>query len=139
MTRRETVHNEYTQEEKRRVQRDTLHGRAVAEMGAVGGRWAAESKAKVVGSTSFKYPALPPNSPWASEPVGLEPPLGYSVEAMPAVGEAFELAAEAGAQGVKPALQQHQPDQPRGDEQREGVTPHPPARRRRSPQSKRKG
>jgi hypothetical protein len=60
-------------------------------MGAVGGRWAAESKAKVVGSTSFKYPALPPNSPWASEPVGQGRPLGFSVDEMIPVGEPHEL------------------------------------------------
>jgi hypothetical protein len=91
MTRRETVHNEYTQEEKRRVQRDTLHGRAVGEQGAIGGRWAAESKAKVIGSGPVAYPALPPNSPWASEPLGQERPLGFSVEEMIPVGEPHEL------------------------------------------------
>ena len=88
--RRETVHSEYTQAEKRRVLRDTLHTRAVAEANMIGGRWATESQTRVVGS-GVEYPQLPPDSPWRDDPVPVEPPLGINVDEMVPVGEAFEV------------------------------------------------
>jgi hypothetical protein len=36
------------------------------------------------------YPRLPPNSPWHSDPVPDEEPLGFSVEEMPVMGEPWE-------------------------------------------------
>jgi hypothetical protein len=86
----EHVPNEFTQEEKRQVQRDTMHSRAVAEQGAVGGRWAAESKTTVTGAAN-EYLKQPPNSPWARDPVGQEPPLGFSIDQIEPVGEPCEI------------------------------------------------
>jgi hypothetical protein len=73
------------------VLRDTLHGRALAEEGMIGGRYAAEAKQHVIGSGQVAYPALPASSPWASDLVPAEPPLGYSVEEQAPVGEVFEI------------------------------------------------
>ena len=89
MTRRETVHSESTQAERRQVLRDTMQ-RTLAEQGAVGGRYGAISKTRVIES-GREYPAFPPNSPWASEPVGQERPLGFSVDEMIPVSEPHEL------------------------------------------------
>jgi len=55
MSRRERVHNESTQEARRKVLRDTMHGRAIAEANTIGGRWAAESKTRVIGSAPVEY------------------------------------------------------------------------------------
>jgi hypothetical protein len=50
----------------------------------------------VVGSRAGPiYPPLPPNSPWSSDPVGQEPPLGYRIHDTEPVGEAFEIEASA--------------------------------------------
>jgi hypothetical protein len=39
---------------------------------------------RVVGASALPvYPPQPPNSPWAWDPVGDEPPLGYSVDDLP--------------------------------------------------------
>ena len=48
---------------------DTLHSRAVAEQSMVGGRFAAVTKTKVIGSGPVEYPQLPANSPWHHDPV----------------------------------------------------------------------
>jgi hypothetical protein len=107
------VHNESSQSERRAILRNerevgTYHAFATSEAGAIGGRFAAEAKTRVTGVAPVpQYPAQPANSPWADEPVGLEQPLGYSVEETPAVGEAFELerslslAESRGGEGVK--------------------------------------
>ena len=56
-----------------------------------GGRYASSgSKASVVGAAPISYPAQPANSPWHRDPVPDEPPLGYSVDEIEAVGEVFE-------------------------------------------------
>jgi hypothetical protein len=48
---------------------------------------AADDNAKdvrVVGATPVpSYPPQPANSPWSSDPVGDEPPLGYSIDDVP--------------------------------------------------------
>jgi len=52
----------------------TYHQRAVAEaVEERGGRFAALSKPQIVGSGPVMYPVQPPSSPWASDPVGVEP------------------------------------------------------------------
>jgi hypothetical protein len=49
-----------------------------------GGRFAAVNAAIIVGSEPVvKYPQLPENNPWRSDPVPDEPPLGYRIDAMP--------------------------------------------------------
>jgi len=60
----------------------TMHEFAVSEASLDTGRYsAAMGKPTVVGSTSgVQYPQLPSSSPWSgSDPVGQEPPLGFSV------------------------------------------------------------
>ena len=46
---------------------------------------------------------LPANSPWAGDLVGLEPPLGFSVDAMEPTGEPHEVAASLAADPVSVA------------------------------------
>jgi hypothetical protein len=86
------VYNDLSQAERRRILKDTLHGRAVAEQDTIGGRYAAESKQRVVGSASFKYPQLPEGS-WGNQGVAVpsEPPLGFSVDAVEPLGTAAEI------------------------------------------------
>jgi hypothetical protein len=92
MTRREHLHSELTQEEKRRVQRDTLYGRAVAEQGTIQGRFATREQSTVIGSGPVEYPALPPNSPWHHNPLPAEEPLGVDINAAEPVGTHAEIA-----------------------------------------------
>jgi len=67
MTRREHVHDELSQNEKRKVLKDTLHGRAIGEEGTIGGRYGAITKTHVVGSKPLvEYPAA---APWTHDPV----------------------------------------------------------------------
>jgi hypothetical protein len=47
-----------------------------------GGRFAAVGAMTVVGQTPNPYPALPDNSPWHSDPVPAELPLGYRIDQM---------------------------------------------------------
>jgi len=99
MTGNRPYHNDSPQSARRAVTENdwrvrkggTYHEFAASEAGAIGGRFAAESKQRVVGSASFKYPALPANSPWASDPVPAEEPLGVDLNAAPVVGEAHEV------------------------------------------------
>jgi hypothetical protein len=53
---------------------------------ARGGRYALQGRV-----VTNEVPKQPPNSPWASDPVGREPPLGYSVEAAEPVGGPHEI------------------------------------------------
>lgn len=56
-----------------------------------GGRFGVLRKATIIGGDRVaKYPQQPSRSPWANEPSGTEPSLGYSVEQMEPVGEAHE-------------------------------------------------
>jgi len=90
MTRRETA---LTQEEKRRIQRDTPFTRTLAEEGMVGGRYGVISKTHVTGATSApQYSALPESS-WVNQGASVPPeePLGYSVEEVPVVGTRSEV------------------------------------------------
>jgi|SRR5215472_12908637 len=50
----------------------------------LGGRWASpERKPTITGSSAGpSYPSQPPNSPWGTEPIGTEPPLGYDINAV---------------------------------------------------------
>ena len=40
-----------------------------------------------------RYPAQPESSPFAADPTGVEPPLGYAIDEQAPVGEAGEIAA----------------------------------------------
>jgi hypothetical protein len=55
----------------------------------LGGRWAINRTDNVVGQTPTIDYGGKPN--WAHDPTGVEPPLGYSVDAMAPVGEPFEV------------------------------------------------
>ena len=67
--------------------KQTYHSRAQADVESeLGGRFA---KPKPL--MSGQVPMQPEGSPWAQDPVGLEPPLGYSVEEMEPVGAPHEI------------------------------------------------
>jgi hypothetical protein len=71
----------------------TYSERAAAEREittASGGRYAGELRKEA------SVPRLPESSPWASDPVGVEPALGYSIQDQEPVGEAFEIALSLG-------------------------------------------
>lgn len=89
--------DEVSQAERRRIMTEerrmrTYHGQATAGIeDDRGGRYAASgSSPTVTGSSPIRYPAQPAHSPWHHDPIGTEPPLGYSVEAQEPVGEVFE-------------------------------------------------
>ena len=87
--RRETLENDrkVREAEHQRLLREgtTFHQHAQAFADELSqGRFAATGSPRVVGSTpnpSMQYPAASP--PFQSDPVGTEPPLGYSVDAIP--------------------------------------------------------
>jgi hypothetical protein len=56
-----------------------------------GGRYAKPTN--VIGSAATaQYPKLPPSSPWHDDPVPPEGSLGFEINEVPIVGEAFEVA-----------------------------------------------
>jgi hypothetical protein len=58
-----------------------------------GGRYATEdNKQTVIGAAPISYPTQPSGSPWANEPSGVEPPIGYDINAQDPVGEIHEQA-----------------------------------------------
>ena len=105
MTGNAPYDNPTSQSERRRILKDTMHTRALAEQGTIGGRFAAEARTRVVGSKpAIEYPPQPPNSPWADDPTGQEPALGYSIEDQAPSGEVFEiqkLAEQAAGGGIE--------------------------------------
>jgi hypothetical protein len=155
MTRRETVHSELSQSEKRatlandrRVHKGaTYHAFATSEASAVGGRFSSEARQRVVGSASFKYPQLPEGA-WPNQAAAVPPEecLGIDVNAQEPVGEIFERSLgsqQRGDEGIE-APQTSSPSAPQGGgelRERAGIVmaPNHSARRRRPPQSKRKG
>jgi len=59
---------------------------------SLGGRFAAGGD--VSGTEEVvRYPRLPSTSPWASDPVGVEPPTNYRIDDLEPTGEFHELAA----------------------------------------------
>jgi hypothetical protein len=61
-----------------------------------GGRYAAiGSSPRVIGAAPVSYPTQPEGSPWHSDPVPPEMPLGFSVEDHDPVGEKHELGGDA--------------------------------------------
>src|SRR5262249_22556732 len=96
------VHNDASQSERRAVLKNdraagTYFAFAAAEADAIRGRFAAQSKARVVGSEpAVNYPALPADSPWCHDPVPDEMPIDVDVSAAPIVGEFHEVAASLG-------------------------------------------
>jgi hypothetical protein len=63
---------------RRQQQGSTLHAFAQADAAQPRGRYASVDATQVIASEPLvKYPAA--SGPWQSDPVGQEPPLGYSV------------------------------------------------------------
>ena len=82
----------------RRMNTYLAHAEANALDDAQGRFAAPERRPTIVGAKAeISYPAQPEGSPWANEPSGTEPPLGYEVDAMEAVGEPQEQARSAEA------------------------------------------
>ena len=73
------------------------------------GRFATTTKAEVIGGGGA-YPKLPEGNPFVSDPVPPEQPLGFSVEALPPVGELHELTSPA----TPPAVVEPADVNPRG-------------------------
>jgi hypothetical protein len=71
---------------------------------SLGGRFAVPgSKPDVSGSEEItRYPRLPPSNPWSSDLVGVEPPLGWSVEDQECCGTFEEI--QRSASSVFPSL-----------------------------------
>ncbi len=65
-----------------------------------GGRYAAIGKPTVIGRDPAQYPKLPASSPFAADPVGVEPPTGVDINAMEPVGEPFEIEASLATSGA---------------------------------------
>jgi hypothetical protein len=90
--------DDISQAERRRIMADdrraksTYHSQAIGSIDEErGGRYATSgSKQTVIGSSPIAYPQQPSTSPWHHDPIGTEPPLGYSVDAIEPVGEVFE-------------------------------------------------
>ena len=85
--------NPFTQREKAEVLRNDTYFRRAAvglDLDSPGGRFRSEEA--ISGTTpAVHYPKLPSSSPWASDNVGVEPPLGVSIEDQQPTGEAFEV------------------------------------------------
>jgi len=136
------VTNDTPQSERRAVLRNeragtTYHEFAAGEADVPRGRFTAHERSVVTGSTPVpQYPALPASSPWASDPVPAEEPLGIDINAVEPVGTHTEV--EQSLRGVHgdagrllpDAVEQASP----GDAQRDAgsLQPMQAARRRRS-------
>ena len=89
--------DEISQAERRRIMLEERKGsyHSVAAGSADDerrGRFAvAGNNTTVVGASPISYPQQPSTSPWHRDPVGTEPPLGYSVEQQEPTGEKFEI------------------------------------------------
>jgi hypothetical protein len=134
MSKTEIVHNPTSQGERRQILKDTAHTRAIAEQDLITGRYAAISRTTVIGSSP--YPHLPPTSPWASDPVGPEPPINFQDMSAPEpVGTHQEieqsLRETSGSEGPSPDPSNVLPD----EEQRVGAVDAPAAAPDRAPSS----
>jgi hypothetical protein len=93
-----TFNNRATMKEKveqlRNDQRNasTLHQFASSEAGEIGGRFAKPATVNA-SQSAVHYPRLPTSSPWSSDPVPPEEPLGIDVSEAPIVGEPHEVLA----------------------------------------------
>lgn len=84
--------NSSDQQERRRVERDTYLSRAQADADLEAqGRFKKQSPTRVTGVPV--YPAQPPTSPFAGDPVGDEPPLGQDVNWQEPIGTEKEIQA----------------------------------------------
>jgi hypothetical protein len=84
------AHNDLSQEERRQVLKDTMHGRAMAEAAIPLGRYTGNEQSTVIDGVTPSYPKGPD---WTVDPVPDEPALGYSVEDHEPVGTPAEVQA----------------------------------------------
>jgi hypothetical protein len=89
--------DEISQREKRevlrsdRLARNTYLAHANDTELELGGRFAKLRPTTVIGEVAVpQYPKLPAGNPWAEDVCGPEPSLGFSVDAIEPVGEAWE-------------------------------------------------
>jgi len=90
-----TFNNNSSQKERRQVIRNdatTLHDFAQSAAGEISGRWAKPATVNA-SEQAAHYPRLPTSSPWSNPIEAVEPPLGFSVEETPIVGEYAEVQA----------------------------------------------
>ena len=98
-----------------------------------GGRFAALGRPTVIGSgPAAHYQTLPASSPWHSDPVPPEAPLGYAINDLASVGEAHEVAASEASLGSAddPGVPRHAPPVDHADP---SPAQRPKIARRRSP------
>jgi hypothetical protein len=80
-----TMTDEITQTEKKQIVRDTYLSRAQTETDlGTQGRFRKETATRITAVPT--YPTQPASSPWSSDPVAPEPPLGFSVDELPNLG-----------------------------------------------------
>jgi hypothetical protein len=91
--KREVFRNDRLIREAEERRRRTYSGHALDGEPELSGRFAKVSTTTVTGSSPVSYPAQPEGSPWRSDPIGPEPPLGFSVEDKEPVGEKHEVEA----------------------------------------------
>jgi hypothetical protein len=85
MTTHEFNNSSDQAERKQVVKNDCYFNRAIADADMIGGRFKKVTETIVTGGTP-QYPT-PPNGPWSTPDVsGAEPPLGYEIDALPALG-----------------------------------------------------
>jgi hypothetical protein len=87
--------NDATQAERRRIlendRLNTYQAHAAASVDEErGGRFSVRTKPTVVGQSPISYPKQPEGSPWACDPLPIEPPLGVDINAMEVTGEPHE-------------------------------------------------
>lgn len=83
--------NNSDQAERKQVIKDCYQTRAQAQADAdmaAGGRFKKQTETLITGVGVPQYPRQPSNSPWHSDPVPPEEPLGYSIDALPELGGA---------------------------------------------------
>jgi hypothetical protein len=99
--RKEVLRNDARMRDQERAA--TMHGLAIASADdEAGGRFARVNPTMVVGSTPLpRYPQA--STPFRSDPVGLEPPLGYSIDALEHGGLASTSEAQAGPASDAPS------------------------------------
>ena len=117
-------HNGATQVERRQALKAGCYfNRAQTEVGSeLGGRFSHLTKTVV--EAVPQVPRQPANSPFAGDPCGVEPPLGFSVNDMVPTGTPVEIAASIAAELAK-AIEQGSKVVRKPD-----VVPDPPMKRR---------
>jgi hypothetical protein len=82
--------------EQRKLRKDeasSYYQQAIIDLGLENSTGRFTSKPDVTGTkASAQYPRQPEGSPWAGDPVGVEPPLNYSINDLEPTGEAHEQA-----------------------------------------------